>query len=361
MRFPLVLPLLLLTSGPAAADVVIGVAGPMTGVFAPVGAQIRAGVEAAVEALNASGGVRGETLRIEVVDDRCEARTGEAVANQLVGKGAELVIGHACASAAIPAGKVYAAAGIVLISPATTNPRFTDERIGPGVFRLAPRADEQPRAIAEYLRQAFAGRRVGFANDGSVYGRQITDGARAAFEQTGGTTILNEAFTPGEKSQVNLAGKVQDAALDVMVVGAGQADAAVIATEFAGRGLSTQLVGGDALGLEEFRDLAGPAADGVVFTLPADFRGSPAASSVMAAFRAAGSDAAGFTLPAYAAVEVWAAAAADGGAFPEVAQAIATGTAATVIGPVSFDEKGDLSGLNYTLNVWRGDGFQPLR
>ncbi|WP_181702249.1 branched-chain amino acid ABC transporter substrate-binding protein [Chthonobacter albigriseus] len=360
MRSFILIPILTALTSPASADVVIGVAGPMSGIFAPVGSEILAGVTQAVDVLNAAGGVGGQSVVVEVVDDKCEAKTGEAVANQLVGKGAVLVVGHACAAAAIPAGKVYSQAGIVFISPATTNPRFTDERIGPGVFRLAARADEQPKAIAAHLLKAFAGGRVGFASDGSVYGRQITDGAREAFEAGGGTTILNETFTPGEKSQVNLTGKVQDAALDVLVVGAGAADGAVVATEMANRGLSTRLIGGDALGLEEFRDIAGPAATGVIFALPTDYRREPAAADAVAAFRAAGSEAAGFTLPAYAAVEVWAAAAAGGGGFETVAAAIAEGAFPTVIGPVSFDDKGDLEGLNFTLQAWQDGGFEPV-
>ncbi len=145
-----------LAAAPAGAAVLVGIAGPMSGSFAPVGLEIRAGVEAAVADLNAAGGIGGEKLRTVVVDDKCDAETGAAVANQLVGKGVAVVVGHACTGAGLAAARVYAEHGIVLISPAATNPRFTDERIGPGVFRMVSRSDLQAQAVADRLLSGIA-------------------------------------------------------------------------------------------------------------------------------------------------------------------------------------------------------------
>jgi branched-chain amino acid transport system substrate-binding protein len=51
---------LLALAGPARADIVIGVAGPMTGSYASFGAQMRAGALQAVADLNAAGGINGQ-------------------------------------------------------------------------------------------------------------------------------------------------------------------------------------------------------------------------------------------------------------------------------------------------------------
>lgn len=343
---------------PASAEIVLGVAGPMTGVFRPVGEAIAGGATAAAERINAAGGIAGEPIRVEVVDDKCEARTAEAVANQLVGMGAAFVVGHACAGAAIPAARVYAERGLPLISPAVTNPRFTDERIGPGVFRLAPRADAQPERLGAFLVDQYRTARVGFAADGSVYGRLIVDGARTALEAAGGRAVFNETFTPGEKSQINLTGKVQDAALDVLVVGGSDADAAVIASDLKARGLSTQVVGGDTLGLQGFKDAAGPAAEGVVFTLPADHAALPAAAEAVDALTAAGTGPTPVALAAYAAVEILAQALAQQPASPD--EAIRAGTFSTALGPVRFDDKGDAEIPGFSLFTWRGEALQPF-
>ena len=111
----------------------------MTGQYASFGAQMKAGAEQAVADINAAGGVLGQKLVLEVGDDACDPKQAVAVANQLAGKGVAFVAGHFCSGSSIPASAVYAEAGIVQISPASTNPKFTDERPGPGVVpRLRP-------------------------------------------------------------------------------------------------------------------------------------------------------------------------------------------------------------------------------
>ncbi|HUG62354.1 MAG TPA: branched-chain amino acid ABC transporter substrate-binding protein, partial [Methylomirabilota bacterium] len=352
---------LLLSLAPVRADVVIGVAGPLSGAFAPVGDEIVAGVTVAVDRLNAAGGIAGERVVVETADDKCDATTGAAVANQLVGRGAALVVGHACTAAALPAASVYAGNGIVFISPAATNPRLTDEGVGPGVFRLAPRSDGQPRAIGDYLAEVFAGDRIAFVHDGGVYGQGLAEGARAVFEATGTRAVVTQSYTPGEDSQNALIGVLQDAVVDVVVIGGLHADAAVIASQMRSRGLGALIVGGEALGLEEFRDLAGPAAEGVVFALPIDLARLPEAQTAVADFRALGIEPTGATLPAFAAVELYATAVEEAGddAFSAVIAELAGGAFETVIGSVSFDGKGDRSGSGWALNVWRDGAPVP--
>src|SRR5690606_6598035 len=129
----------LVMSGQAWAEIRIATAGPMTGQYAAFGEQMRAGAEMAVEEINAAGGVLGEQLVLEIGDDACEGRQAVSVANQLVSQGVVFVAGHFCSGASIPASAVYAEEQIVQISPASTNPTFTDERPGPGIFRMCGR------------------------------------------------------------------------------------------------------------------------------------------------------------------------------------------------------------------------------
>ena len=81
----------------------------------------------AVADINAAGGVNGEKLVLEVGDDACDPKQAVAVANQLASKGVKFIAGHFCSGSSIPASKVYEEEGILQISPASTNPKFTDE------------------------------------------------------------------------------------------------------------------------------------------------------------------------------------------------------------------------------------------
>jgi branched-chain amino acid transport system substrate-binding protein len=353
----------LLAFGAAAeAEVVIGVAGPMSGAFATIGQEMVDGVEAAVADINASGGIGGEPARVEIADDKCDATAGAAVANQLVGRGARLVVGHACTGAALAAAGVYDENAIVFVSPAATNPRLTDERVGPGVFRLSPRSDAQAQAIGAYLLARHPSGRVAFVHDGSVYGQGLVEAARTAFEARGGQAVVTQAYTPGERSQNALVGVMQDAAPDAVVIGGLQADAAVIAGGIRARGLDAEIIGSEALGLEEFRDLAGPAAEGVVFALPSDPRQRPEAAALVSALRGQGIEPTGATIPAYAAVQVYADAvqAVGDDAFEPVVEAISSRPFGTVLGEVRFDGKGDRTGTGWSLFVWRSGAPVPL-
>ena len=94
------------------------------------------------------------------MDDKCDAKTADAVANQLAGKGAAMVVGHLCLSASLAASSVYVATSIIEISPATTWPDYTDKRPGPGIFRLAGRDDRQGVVAGEAIASRFADKAV---------------------------------------------------------------------------------------------------------------------------------------------------------------------------------------------------------
>src|SRR5882672_1295033 len=125
-----------------AQELVIAVAGPMTGSEASFGEQMRRGAQMAVADINAKGGVNGRKLKLEIGDDACDPKQAVAVANQLASKKVVFVSGHYCSSSSIPASEVYAESGMLQISPASTNPTLTDRGAKfSNVFRVCGRDD----------------------------------------------------------------------------------------------------------------------------------------------------------------------------------------------------------------------------
>ena len=108
----------------AQSEISIAVAGPMTGEYASFGAQFKAGAEAAVADINKAGGVLGKQLKLEVGDDACDPKQARSVAEQLAAKNVVFVAGHYCSGSSIPASDVYNEAGIIQISPGSTNPKY---------------------------------------------------------------------------------------------------------------------------------------------------------------------------------------------------------------------------------------------
>ena len=93
----------------AGAEILIGVAGPMTGKDAWFGEQMQRGTALAVADINAAGGVLGEQVQLITVDDFCDPEQAVAAAWKLVSDGVIFVVGHYCSGASIPASEVYEA------------------------------------------------------------------------------------------------------------------------------------------------------------------------------------------------------------------------------------------------------------
>jgi branched-chain amino acid transport system substrate-binding protein len=161
-----------LSATPARAEVLIGVAAPLTGVRAWIGAGAQEGADAVVADVNAKGGVLGQRLKMISVDDYCAGDQSIAAARKLVASTVVAVFGHPCSGAAIPAAAVYAEAGILMISNLATNPRLTEQGFA-NVFRVVGRDDVQGRIAGDFLVERFGKGRLAILHDGETYGRGL--------------------------------------------------------------------------------------------------------------------------------------------------------------------------------------------
>ena len=169
---------------PAQAEILIGGAGPNTGPLAWIGEQMQRGAEMAVDDINAARGVLGEQVQLVTVDDFCDPEQAVAAAKKLVSEGVIFVDGHYCSGASIPASEVYEAAGVLQISPASTNPLLTDQGRA-NVFRVIGRDDAQGTVAGNYLADRWAGKKVAIFHDGTTYGKGLADETRKQLNQAG--------------------------------------------------------------------------------------------------------------------------------------------------------------------------------
>jgi branched-chain amino acid transport system substrate-binding protein len=350
---------LLLATAFARAEIVIGTAGPMSGTFAIFGAQMMAGAEQAIADINAAGGLLGEKLVLEVADDRCDRKQAESVANQMVGRGIALMVGHLCSGASTVASTIYKDAGIIQISPGAGDPKYTDERPGPGTFRIGGRDDEQGRVAGKFLAEKFADRRIAIVHDNSPYGQALADAARQAMNDAGKAETFSEAYPASERDLTPLLARVAADAIDVLSFGGYHTEAGLIVRRMREDGLGTILVSGDALLTEEFISIAGEAGEGSLMTYPPDASRNDSAAEVVAKLAAKSILAEGYVLHAYAAVEAWATAVNAAGSvdFASVTKALADGSFETVLGTFEFDDKGDTTLPAYVMYEWRGGKY----
>jgi branched-chain amino acid transport system substrate-binding protein len=349
-------------SSVAKADITIAVAGPITGSNAALGDQIVAGAKQAVAEINASGGVLGQQLVLEIGDDACDPKQAVSVAEQLAAKKVVFVAGHVCSSSSIPASAVYSDAGIIQISPASTNPKYTDERPGPGTFRVCGRDDQQGAVAGAFLVKTFPGKNIAIVDDKSTYGKGLADETRKFFNQAGGKEVMNEAYNAGDKDFTALVSKLKAANVDVLYVGGYYTEAGLLARQMKDQGMKTILVSGDALVTDDYWKVAGDAGEGTLMTFSPDPRKDPANAALVETFRKANVEPEGYVIYTYAAVQVWAQAVAAAGStdFAKVADAITKGTAKTALGDLTFDAKGDPKAPGYVVYEWKAGKYDYL-
>lgn len=341
-----------------AEDILIGVAGPITGQYAIFGEQMLKGAEMAVSDINAAGGVLGNQLVLEVGDDACEAKQAVAVANQMVNKGIAFMAGHFCSSTSIPASEVYYEEGILQISPASTNPLLTEQGFE-NVYRVCGRDDQQGQVAGEFLSRVFPGQRIAVLHDKTAYGKGLADETKKELNNRGISEVMYEAYTAGEKDYSALVSKMKAENVDVIYVGGYHTEAGLIVRQSREQGLEARLVSGDALVTEEFWSITGQAGAGTLFSFSPDPAKNPAASDVVERFLAQGYKPEGYTLYTYAAIQAFAQAAEAAGTtdVDALVGALRGNAFNTVLGEIGFDGKGDVTAPGYVFYEWQNGTY----
>jgi branched-chain amino acid transport system substrate-binding protein len=350
-------------SAPAnAQEVTVGIAGPMTGNYATFGAQFKAGADAVLEDINGAGGILGKKLKVEVGDDACDPKQAVAVANKLAGMKIPFIAGHFCSGSSIPASQVYAEQGILQISPASTNPKFTDERAGPNVFRVCGRDDQQGAVAGAYIAKNFKDKNVAIIDDKSAYGKGLADETRKAMNAAGKKEVISESITAGEKDYTALVTKLKQANVDLAYLGGYHTEAGLIVRQMRAQGMKTTLMGGDALVTQEFWQITGKDGEGTLMTFSPDPRKNPAAADLVKKFRAKNIEPEGYVLYTYAAFQVWKQAVEKAGSMEtdKVIKAMNSTEFNTAIGKFKFNEKGDPSLPPYALYEWKDGKYDQM-
>ncbi len=350
---------LAMSAGAAQAQVKIGVAGPLTGPNAAFGVQLKTGADLAVSDINKAGGVLGQQIKAFIVDDACDPKQAVTAANALVSDGVVMVDGHFCSASTIPASKVYTENGILEISPSSTNPAYTDHGSA-YTFRVCGRDDQQGAVGAEYIAKHFKGDKVAVLDDNSTYGKGIADQVRLNLKKLGVTVTYNASYTAGDKDYSALVSRMKAQGIGVVYMGGYYSDMGLIMREGAAAGFHPQYVSEDGAMTSSLWQISGPAAEGMLMTFPPPAEKDAAAAKVVAELNALHEDPSGYVLYSYATVQIWAEAAKKAGTTnpAKVAAELKKGGPwQSVLGPVSFDSKGDVVNAAYAIYKWHNGQY----
>ena len=342
----------LAASVPARASLAIGVVAPEgKDSFAVLGDQLRAGVD-----IYAKAAGKAVYDRVVSAPETCDAASGRRAAQAMVSAKVDAVVGFLCPESLNAALPVLSAAGIVTLTTSVRADIVMEDAVKRNwpFFRLAPHERQEIDRIVETISHRWSGEPFALVEDGTIYGRALTENVRVALEDMGVKPAFIDTYRPAEDKQFGLAHRLKRAGVTRVFVGGERSDIAIIARDCGKLGLKLVFMGGDSLKAPP-GDV--PLADGVLGVMTPVPDSLPSAAHAVAALRAGGAEPYGEGVVGYAATDILAAAASSG---RPIAEALADGTFHTALGTIRFDRGHERADNPFELMVWRDDHFFPV-
>jgi len=344
------------------AQIKIGMVIPASGPLTQYGTMVKEGVGTAVEQVNAAGGINGQQVEAVVFDDACDPGKAPATANRLLDEKVRYVVGPVCSGAAIAAAPIYNSQRVIVVTPSATSPSLTDGMDYSYIFRTIGQDNEQGEAAAKFIIEKIKPRKIALLHDKQAYGRGIVNTARKILSKGGIEIALYEGITPGSKDYSDVIAKIKNAGADFVYFGGYHNEMGVLLRQAKEAGLNVKMMGPEGVGNSEINTIAGPAVEGMLVTLPADFAANPKNAAIVKAFAAKKRNASGaFQMTAYAAAQViMDSIKAVGDDTQRVADYMHKTTFQTPLGATSWKAGGDLKDFEFQIFEWHQDGSKTL-
>jgi branched-chain amino acid transport system substrate-binding protein len=320
----------------------IGVMGPLSGDAAAYGESVKKAVELAASDLGL------DNVELIFEDSKCDAKESVTAANKLVNvDGVVAIIGELCSSATLAAAPVTEAAGVPMVSPASTSPALTDA--GEYLFRTVPSDALQGDFGADLVTEmGYERLAVLYVNDD--YGIGFKEVLEAEFANV----VAMEALESGSVDVRTQLTKIKNADADAVYIITNSPDSAVATLkQITELGLDVAVFASEGLKADAILEGAGDAAEGMLVTSV-----STGSAEFAAAHQAAYGEAPGpFAAQGYDAMYALGMAVENGAMTgEEIKDALSTMVFDGVSGKVQFDANGDVYG-NYEVYVVTSGAF----
>lgn len=244
----------------------IGHAAPLTGGIAHLGKDNENGARLAVEEVNKTGlEIGGKKVKLELIgeDDAGDPKTGTAVAQKLVDAKVAAVVGHLNSGVSIPASKIYSDAGIVQISPSSTNPDYTKQGFKT-TYRVVATDAQQGPALANYAAKSLKAKSVAIVDDATAYGKGLADEFEKTAKAAGVNVVAREATNDKATDFKAILTKIKGKKPDVIMYGGMDATGGPFAKQARELGIPAKIVGGDGVCTDKVAELAGDAVSNII-------------------------------------------------------------------------------------------------
>ncbi len=355
-----------MAAGAMAADTIkIGVAGAHSGDLASYGLPTVKAVELVVKDVNAKGGINGAQIQLLVEDDACKPEMATNTATKLVSEGVNAVIGHICSGATKAALPIYRDAGIIVISPSATDSGLTRSGDYPNFYRTIAPNDAQARTEVDFVLDTLKVKSIALVHDKGDYGKGFAEDVKKLINASGkAEVVLFEGVTQGAVDYSAVVQKIKRSGAEAVIFGGYHPEASKIVTQMRKKRMKTIFLSDDGVKSDTFIKVAGKNAEGAYATGAADVSSNPLTKEYRDKYQQAyGAEPGEFFDNAVAATLALTNALAKAGSTDQaaIAAVLHSDDVATPFGDLHFDEKGDATGIGYSVYQVRDGKFIQIQ
>jgi branched-chain amino acid transport system substrate-binding protein len=231
----------------AADPIVIGISTTLSGSAAFQGQHDRWGAELAIEQINATGGVLGRPLKLDIQDNACNPAEGvNSVGKMLENKDLVAVSGAMCSSVTLALMPVMQRANVPFLVSSSSSPNITE---GAGVggntwtFRAGPSDATMGVALARYLKSNSPFKKIAILGENNDYGRGGAAALTGALKPLGISVNSVEYYDKGAQDYTTVLTRLKLAKPDAIALYMVGADQVNFLRQYRGLGMHTPITG----------------------------------------------------------------------------------------------------------------------
>lgn len=353
------------SGAPTKGEVIVYVAGPLSGFQANTGQTVAGGVRLMAEQLNRSGGLLGYKVKVVALDDEADSDVAAAVAGQIkeaVDRGDKVigVIGHPNSGQTAAAMDVYKDLQLVVITPTASEVGLTQQGYR-NFFRVNAANDLQAKTGADYLVNKLAAKKVAVLYNDDTYGIDLGKLVADELQKLGAQVPLSLQVKIEQNRFLTEVAKIKDAGVDAIYYAGYEVECPYLRADLRDAGLDTlTFMASDGCFLAATIDNADGAAEGMYVT---GFAPSPKTAVDQAwvqAYQAVeyrNPDT--YSINGYSAMQVLAEGVRKAGVLSggKVTDAIRKLDVVTPLGKVQFQDNGDLRAAQIYIFQVKGGQF----
>jgi branched-chain amino acid transport system substrate-binding protein len=237
----------------------IGNVAPLTGPDSYLGKDNENGARLAGLTIN------GKAITLELLgeDDAGDPKLGTQVAQKLVDSKVVAVVGHLNSGVTIPASKIYSEAGIVQISPSSTNPEYTKQGYKTA-YRMVGTDAQQGPVLAKFALETLKGKSIAIVDDATQYGKGLADEFEKKIISSGSKIVIHEATNNKATDFKAILTNIKAKNPDIILFGGMAATGGPFAKQAKELGIKAKIIGGDGICSPTLYELAGDAVENIV-------------------------------------------------------------------------------------------------